>query len=314
MKNKNIALIGASSEIASCFINTSNQNGHNLFCITSNNSFNENCYKKLIVEDYLLDENKICRYQDNDKSPFVYCGAQIISKNAFVNFEENIFSINKIWNRSISNDRLMGYKNSNEIDEGILKCEKCQLEFPIIDKIPIMFIDFKKYVSEHRILSGKLYRLSSSNEMKKFLKSSLNNLKKMLFGKHISYEFEAHQYNRKGKVEAEIVGGNLSILFSLLGSNSQLNTTGKILFIEDLDEYHYHLDRMLLALRRRGAFNNLRAVVLGEFSDIHDHDILWGLDVRHSLRKHFEAEGVPVYEHPIIGHGKENWPIILQAV
>ncbi len=62
-----------------------------------------------------LDENKICRYQDNDKSPFVYCGAQIISKNAFVNFEENIFSINKIWNRSISNDRLMGYKNSNEI-------------------------------------------------------------------------------------------------------------------------------------------------------------------------------------------------------
>jgi len=62
-----------------------------------------------------LNENKICRYQDNDKSPFVYCGAQIISKNAFVNFEENIFSINKIWNRSISNDRLMGYKNSNEI-------------------------------------------------------------------------------------------------------------------------------------------------------------------------------------------------------
>ena len=68
------------------------------------------------------------------------------------------------------------YKNSNEIDEGILKCEKCQLKFPIIDKIPIMFIDFKKYISEHRILSGKLYRLSSSNEMKKFLKSSLNNL------------------------------------------------------------------------------------------------------------------------------------------
>ncbi|MDA0899061.1 MAG: hypothetical protein O3A30_07270, partial [Bacteroidetes bacterium] len=75
-----------------------------------------------------------------------------------------------------------------------------------------------------------------------------------------------------------------------------------------------HLDRMLLALRRRGAFNNLRAVVLGEFSDIHDHDILWGPDVRHSLRKHFEEEEVPVYEHPIIGHGKKNWPIILRKV
>ena len=62
-----------------------------------------------------LDDSKICRYQNKDKNPFVYCGAQIISKNAFVNFEEDIFSINKIWNRSISNDRLLGYKNSNEV-------------------------------------------------------------------------------------------------------------------------------------------------------------------------------------------------------
>ena len=62
-----------------------------------------------------LDDNKICRYQSTDKYPFVYCGAQIISKNAFVNFEEDVFSINKIWNRSISNDRLMGFKNNSEI-------------------------------------------------------------------------------------------------------------------------------------------------------------------------------------------------------
>ena len=62
-----------------------------------------------------LDDNKISRYQSNNTNPFVYCGAQIISKNAFINFEEDIFSINKIWNKSISNDRLMGYKNKNEI-------------------------------------------------------------------------------------------------------------------------------------------------------------------------------------------------------
>ena len=75
-----------------------------------------------------------------------------------------------------SNLNIEIYKNSNEIDEGILKCEKCQLKFPIIDKIPIMFIDFKKYISEHKILSGKLYKLASSNEIKKFLKLSWNNL------------------------------------------------------------------------------------------------------------------------------------------
>jgi len=112
----------------------------------------------------------------------------------------------------------------------------------------------------------------------------------------------------------QIIAGNLSVISSILGTPSLPSLDDSVLIIEDLDEYHYHLDRMLLALRRRGAFNNLRAVVLGEFSDIHDHDILWGLDVRHSLRKHFEAEGVPVYEHPIIGHGKENWPIILRKI
>ena len=115
-------------------------------------------------------------------------------------------------------------------------------------------------------------------------------------------------------ISGQIIAGNLSVISSILGTPSLPSLDDCVLIIEDLDEYHYHLDRMLLALRRRGAFNNLRAVVLGEFSDIHDHDILWGLDVRHSLRKHFEAEGVPVYEHPIIGHGKENWPIILREV
>jgi muramoyltetrapeptide carboxypeptidase len=115
-------------------------------------------------------------------------------------------------------------------------------------------------------------------------------------------------------ISGQIIAGNLSVISSILGTPSLPSLDDCVLIIEDLDEYHYHLDRMLLALRRRGAFNNLRAVVLGEFSDIHDHDILWGLDVRHSLRKHFEAEGVPVYEHPIIGHGKENWPIILRKV
>jgi len=68
------------------------------------------------------------------------------------------------------------YKNNTEIDEGVLKCKECKLQFPIIDKTPIMFIDFQKYLSEHRKLSGNLYRLATTQQMKDFLKSSLNNL------------------------------------------------------------------------------------------------------------------------------------------
>ena len=68
------------------------------------------------------------------------------------------------------------YENKTEIIEGILRCNKCELMFPIIDKIPIMLIDFKKYISEHKILSGKLYRLASNKEMKKILKSIFSDI------------------------------------------------------------------------------------------------------------------------------------------
>ena len=68
------------------------------------------------------------------------------------------------------------YENKKEIIEGMLKCDKCELVFPIIDKIPIMLTNFKKYISEHRILSGKLYKLASSKEVKKFLKSTLEDI------------------------------------------------------------------------------------------------------------------------------------------
>ena len=114
-------------------------------------------------------------------------------------------------------------------------------------------------------------------------------------------------------ISGQIIAGNLSVISSILGTPSLPSLDDCVLIIEDLDEYHYHLDRMLLALRRRGAFNKLRAVVLGEFTDIHDHDIPWGDAIGQTLKKHFEAESVSVFTHPIISHGKENWPIILQS-
>ena len=66
--------------------------------------------------------------------------------------------------------------------------------------------------------------------------------------------------NRKGECEAEVVGGNLSIIYSLLGSPSDINTNGKILFLEDLDEYLYHVDRMMVNLKRNGKLKNLKAL------------------------------------------------------
>ena len=78
---------------------------------------------------------------------------------------------------------------------------------------------------------------------------ALKNLRDILFGENVSYKFKGHSFNKNGKVKAAIVGGNLSILYSLLGSKSQLDTDGKILFLEDIDEYLYHIDRMMQALK-----------------------------------------------------------------
>jgi len=140
--------------------------------------------------------------------------------------------------------------------------------------------------------------------------SSLENLKKVLFGEDISYQIEAHPFNRKGIAEAEIVGGNLSILYSLLASESQMNTDGKILFIEDLDEYLYHIDRMMQALKRSGMLKNLAGLIIGGMSDMNDNTIPFGKTAEEIIR-----DVVSEYEFPVAygfpaGHINDNNPLV----
>jgi len=140
--------------------------------------------------------------------------------------------------------------------------------------------------------------------------SSLENLRKVLFGETISYQIETHPFNRNGKAEAEIVGGNLSILYSLLGSESQINTDGKILFIEDLDEYLYHIDRMIQALKRAGMLKNLAGLIVGGMSDMNDNTIPFGKTAEEIIH-----DAVSEYKYPVAfgfpaGHIDDNNPII----
>ena len=111
-----------------------------------------------------------------------------------------------------------------------------------------------------------------------------------------------------------VIGGNLSVIYSIYGTASLPNLKRCILFLEDLDEYHYHLDRMLLALKRKGAFDELQAVVLGTFSEIHDHEIKWSPSVEQTLAKHFNEAGVPVIKDFPIGHTAENRPLLTGAI
>lgn len=107
-------------------------------------------------------------------------------------------------------------------------------------------------------------------------KEAIATLKQALFNEGLSYEIPSDPMNRIGKAKGELVGGNLSILYSLFGSPSAIDCNDKILFIEDLDEYLYHVDRMMMNLKRNGCLESIKGIVVGSMTKMKDNDIPWG--------------------------------------
>lgn len=135
-------------------------------------------------------------------------------------------------------------------------------------------------------------------------------LRKSLFGEVLSYKVAAHPFNRTGKASGEIVGGNLSVLYSILGSESETNLDGKILFIEDLDEYLYHIDRMMMNLKRSGKLAGIKALIIGGMTSMNDNDIPWGKNSFEIIQDIVKDYKFPViYDFPA-GHIKDNRALI----
>lgn len=147
---------------------------------------------------------------------------------------------------------------------------------------------------------------------------SLSALTDTIFGKRESYRLPA-TIIRQGKVEGKIVGGNLSIIYSLMGSNSQINTDGKILFIEDIDEMVYHIDRMMIALKRAGMLSNLKGLIVGGMTGMRDNTTEFGFSNNNPFGKtacEIILEAVEEYTFPVCldfpaGHQDNNYPIIM---
>lgn len=138
-----------------------------------------------------------------------------------------------------------------------------------------------------------------------------NSLKQALFGQKPEYHISPHAFNRPGKARGEIVGGNLSVLYSILGSRSEAAVNGKILFIEDLDEYLYHIDRMLFSLKRNGYFDNIKAVIVGAMTEMNDNDIPWGRNALEIAKDIFKDYNFPVIYNFPAGHVKDNRALVL---
>lgn len=136
---------------------------------------------------------------------------------------------------------------------------------------------------------------------------AIASLYNVLFRGHDHVEFNSHEFNRPGTAEAQVVGGNLSILYSLLASDSDIDTDGKILLIEDLDEYLYHIDRMMMALKRAGKLKNLKGLIVGGLTQMHDNEIPFGRNAEEIVRDAVAEYNYPVCFNAPYGHiGSRN--------
>ncbi len=140
---------------------------------------------------------------------------------------------------------------------------------------------------------------------------AIETLRKELFGEKNSYDIPFHTLNRKGDANGILIGGNLSILYSITGTRSGMNTFGKILFLEDIDEYRYHVDRMMINLKRSGKLQDLAGVIVGSFSEIKDNAIPFGKDAYEIVAEHLQAYNYPVCFGFPAGHLPDNRALVI---
>lgn len=145
--------------------------------------------------------------------------------------------------------------------------------------------------------------------------AATESLRRVLFGEKVDIGWLSETTsapNREGVAEGVTAGGNLSILYSLCGSRSQIDTRGKILLIEDLDEYLYHIDRMMQALKRAGMFEGLAGLVVGGMTEMHDNTVPFGHTAEQIVMEAVAGHHFPVAFGAPFGHlGDNNLSLIL---
>ena len=140
---------------------------------------------------------------------------------------------------------------------------------------------------------------------------SIKKLKDIIFGDgELSYIIEGNKYNIPGIGNGKLVGGNLTLLQSLLQSKSSIDTTNKIIFIEDLGEYLYHIDRMLHSLKRADYFSKCSGLIVGDFTDIKKNETKFGKNLYEIINEIVKEYNFPVIYGFSAGHGHKNLPLI----
>lgn len=189
-----------------------------------------------------------------------------------------------------------------------------KLDYSIFQGNPKWLIGF----SDITVLHSKLNTLGIESMHGAMPKSysttdteALSRLKEFLFGQISSYTLSPHPFNREGVVSAELIGGNLSLLHCLRSTSIECRHQSPILFIEDVGENLYAIDRMMQSLKLSGKFENLQGLIVGGFSDM--KGLNFGKTAYEIIRETVEEYNYPVCFGFPAGHIPENYPLILGA-
>jgi len=188
-----------------------------------------------------------------------------------------------------------------------------QVDFSLLKKSPKWIVGFSDVtalqiaLANHSIMS--IHSLMPTG-FESADPESVDLLRKLLFGENVSIEARPNIYNRNGVAVAPIIGGNLSLLSASLGTKYEVVTDGKILFIEEIDEYLYKIDRMLGQLNRSGKLDNLKGLVIGHMSAMKDTVVPFGVGVEELILGHVTQFDYPVLFDVALGHEPLNLPII----
>ena len=190
-----------------------------------------------------------------------------------------------------------------------------QLNFKSFKKYPKWLIGFSDITVLHSLLHQEGFQsvhaimpisLTHPNPDRAL---AIQSIKDFYAGKSLRYEFPSDSLNITGKANAEVVGGNISLLVSLLGSKYQIDPSGKILYLEDVGEYTYSYDRMIYALKNAGYFEHLKGLIIGGVGVKKDDDFI-GETVPEIILKHVKNKGYPVVFNFPAGHVVDNRAII----
>ena len=215
---------------------------------------------------------------------------------------------------------LQDYLDRDDID-AILCARGGYGTIRIVDKLDFTkFAKHPKWIvgySDVTVLHAKMQHLGYQSihgtmaiNFEKNTKEALESLFNALTGKWNDVETR-HSTSLQSFDGTQIVGGNLSVLYSMLGSDLFPETDGKILFIEDLDEYLYHIDRMMMGLKRAGKLANLKALLVGAFTDMHDNTIPFGMTAKEIIFEKVKEYGYPIIWDVSAGHIDNNLALVL---